>query len=772
MQKVLTLILVLGIGLSSINAQGKFEQLIEELPTPNVYRTGSGAPGPNYYQQKADYKINVRLNDENQTIQGFETITYHNNAPETLTYLWLQLDQNKRNKHSESALMQTSSLGKDVNIESLHKYHSKYEGGFKISFVRGSDGKPLNYVINGTMMRLDLPKPLKSGGKFSFDIKFDYNINNRMKVGGRSGMEYFEKDSNYLYTIAQFFPRMCVYNDVEGWQHKQFLGRGEFALVFGDYDVHITVPDDHIVGATGKLQNTMEMLTPKQRLRWSKAIKSYDKPVIIATQEEAIEAEKYKSSSYKTWNFKAYNVRDFAFATSRKFIWDAMAVKQGDRTVMAMSYYPKEGNPLWEQYSTKVVAHTIKTYSKYTFDYPYPAAISVHAKSIGMEYPMICFNFGRPEEDGTYRARTKWGMIGVIIHEVGHNFFPMIVNSDERKWAWMDEGLNTYVEYLTEAEFDRDYPLDRGPAASMVDYMSGAKNGVKMAPIMSDPEGIYQLGNNAYGKVAAGLNILRETILGRDLMDFAFKTYAQRWMFKHPTPADFFRTIEDASGQDLDWFWRGWFYTTDPCDISIDYVKWKKPNLQDLDMDKAAQRILDQQLPEDIGAVRNNQQMKIPVTAVEADSTLIDFYNTHDKYGISNQDRLDANAFLGMLEEDDEVVLDPRFNYYELRFSNLGGLVMPVILEMKFVDGSKQRLTIPVEVWQRNTDSFSKVFMTKKEVQSFHVDPNLETADINMYNNDWPRAIRQTRFNLFKESKEKEMNQMQRFAVPESIINK
>ena len=563
----------------------KFKQLHEELPTPNVYRTASGAPGHEYYQQTADYVIDVELDEIKNIIYGRETITYNNNSPDVLSYLWVQLDQNIRAKNSHGQLTSTNSIGNKMSFGNIKRMHDRmnFDGGFKLEKITDTNGKKLIYTVNETMMRIELPKALKKGQSFSFEIKYQYNINDRLKLGGRSGYEYFEKDKNSIYTIAQFFPRMAVYNEVEGWQNKQFIGNGEFTLPFGDYKVSITVPNDHIVAATGELKNYTSVLSKKQIQRLDRAKNNYSDPEIIVTQEEAESNEKTKSDSKKTWVFEAENVRDFGWASSRKFIWDAMAVDIAGKKVMAYSYYPKEGNPLWEQFSTRAVAHTLKTYSKYTIDYIYPQATSVHAKSIGMEYPMICFNFGRPEKDGTYSERTKYRMIGVIIHEVGHNFFPMIINSDERQWTWMDEGLNSFVEYLTEQEFERDYPSRRGPPQNIVEYMKGDKSGI--VPIMTNSESILQFGNNAYGKPATALNILRETIMGRELFDYAFKTYSERWAFKHPTPADFFRTMEDASAVDLDWFWRGWFYTNDCVDISLDQVNWFKINSANPDVE-------------------------------------------------------------------------------------------------------------------------------------------------------------------------------------------
>lgn len=760
MYKLLPALLAL-FAVVQIQAQEKFDQLVKELPGPNVYRTASGAPGPQYYQQQADYKMDVKLDDDRSILYGEETITYHNNSPETLTYLWLQLDQNRRQKHSLGDRMSTNAIKPKMEIGELAQYHKNFDGGFKIDYVKDASDKDLHYFINETMMRVDLTKPLASGQKVSFKIKWWFNINDRMKIGGRSGYEYFEKDSNKLYGLAQFFPRMAVYNDVEGWQHAQFYGRREFALAFGDYEVNITVPADHIVASTGELQNANQVLTEEQKARFAEAKKNFNDPVIIANQAEAIEREKIKLKEEKTWTFKAKNVRDFGFATSRKFIWDAMAVKMGDRTVMAMSYYPKEGNPLWEQYSTEVVAHTLKSYSKYTFDYPYPVAISVNCKNQGMEYPMICYNFGRPEEDGTYNERTKWGMIGVIIHEVGHNYFPMIVNSDERKWTWMDEGLNTYLEYLTEVSWDRDFPIDRGPAHMITDYMAG-NNGKGIAPIMTDALGIYQFGNNQYAKAATGLNILRETILGRELMDFAFKTYCERWMFKHPAPADFFRTIEDASGHDLDWFWKGWFYSTDPCDISLEYVKWYKPKSKNPVIDKVNDEREKSNKNNGIGDIRNNQEREVLQTYVESDSKLLDFYNTNNRFKVDTVDKIEENNFLAMVSEEELKYIDQQYNYYELTFENKGGLVMPIILQMQFEDGSHQTIKIPVHIWQKDPLKVKKVFVTDKEVKVFKVDPYLETADIDLYNNAWPRTMVPSRFDVYKNQTEKIENPMQR----------
>ncbi len=731
----------------------KFKQLGEELPTPNVYRTASGAPGHQYFQQQADYDMEIILDDETQRIYGKETITYTNNSPDELRYLWVQLDQNMRAKNSTTQEINTEGIFSQRGNTAQTAFNQlkknqfyDFDGGFKIDYVQSTGGTNLRYTVNNTMMRVDLPTPLRKGQKFSFNIKWWFNVNDRMDIGGRSGYEYFEEEDNYLYTIAQFFPRMAVYDDIVGWQNKQFLGQGEFTLPFGDYKVSITVPSDHVVASTGELTNESRVLTSSQRARLAKAKKSYQDPVIIVTQAEAEAAEIKKNSTTKTWIFEAENVRDFAFASSRKFIWDAMAVSINGKTTMAMSYYPKEGNPLWEQYSTRVVAHTLEVYSKFTIDYPYHKAISVHTKWIGMEYPMICFNGGRPESDGTYSEGTKYGMIGVIIHEVGHNFFPMIINSDERQWTWMDEGLNTFVQYLTEQEWDHDYPSRRGPAHKIVPYMSGPKD--RMVPIMTNSESILQFGNNAYSKPATALNILRETVMGRELFDYAFKEYSRRWAFKHPSPADFFRTMEDASAVDLDWFWRGWFYTTDHVDIAMTDVKWYQMSSKNPDVENPIKE--DQFLKADahVGKSRNS----VIRTVVDEVPASRDFYNAYNQFDVSDADREEYQQYRSRLSPDEAAMLDAGYHFYGISFENKGGLLMPLVLRFTLEDGTQEIKRVPVEVWVKHEESFTKWFNFSQPVVQITLDPFLEMADTDRRNNYWPAQVEPSKFDVYSKN--------------------
>ena len=679
-------------------------------------------------------------------IYGDETITYTNNSPQKLDYLWVQLDQNVRKKDSPSLDRDSESVIPYYLPDSFDKEFLKdpFDGGFNVEYVHDINNKPLDYFINQTMMRVNLPKPLSTGEQFSFKIKWWYNINDHVKQDGRSGYETFPNDTNRAYIIAQFFPRMCVYNEVEGWQNQQFWGDGEFALPFGNYEVNITVPADHILEATGELQNRKEVYSKEMMKRFNKAKKSYDKPVIIVNQQEAIDAEKSFSNEKKTWKFIANNVRDFAFASSRKYILDMMAVKIGDDDVMAVSIYPREGNPLWEDYSTITVVEALKSFSKYTFDYPYHKAISVHAHQIGMEYPMICFNFGRPNIDGSYSDDEKFGMIGVIIHEIGHNFFPMIVNSDERQWAWMDEGLTTFVQYLAEQEFGEKYPeiiapldnfpSDRGPAQLITDYMSVDQN--FLAPIMSNPENVYYLGPNAYGKPAAALNILRETIMGKELFDYAFKTYSQRWMFKHPTPEDFFRTMEDASAVDLDWFWRGWFYSTDYVDIGL-----KEVNQYFVSPDPGEEML---KIMEDQGVPRNRLRPLIFFEKYENDKN-----NLKDKSALENS-KLLVNYLNENYGQDEIGAMNVPKYFYEVVFDKPGGLVMPIIIDIKYEDGETVRKRYPAQVWRKNDKEVKKIITSDKKITEIVLDPDKETADIDERNNSWPKKEDQTDFDKFK----------------------
>jgi hypothetical protein len=730
------------------NHGNKFEQLGQMLADPNMYRSASGAPGPKYWQQKADYDISAKLDDDKQRLDGVETITYYNNSPDPLTYLWLQLDENEHKKDAESAKFNESKMQDKMSLRQLQGImgHNLDLGNHIVS-AKDASGNPLKYTINETMMRIELPQTLMPGQKFVFKIAWWYNISDRLTIGGRGGYEYFPEDKNYLYTMAQWFPRMAVYSDFQGWQNKQFTGRGEFALTFGDYKVALNVPADHVIDATGQCSNYSQVLTAAQYKRWQQAQNSYKEPIEVVNLSEAKNAMKGHVTARKTWNWHAENVRDFAWVSSRRVVWDAMATQiDGGRKVMAMSVYGPEAYPLYRKYSTKVVAHTIKTYSKHTIPYPYPCATSVEASN-GMEYPMICFNYGRAESDGTYSEATKNGMIGVIIHEVGHNFFPMIVNSDERQWTWMDEGLNTFCQFLTEQAWDPTFPSNRGPASKIVDYMKLPKN--ELEPIMTNSENIQRFGPNAYAKPATALNILRETVMGRDLFDYAFKTYAKRWAFRHPTPTDFFRTMEDASAVDLDWYWRGWFYGTDAVDISIDSVKFYRLNTKNPQVEGKVDRAQFERNLENISTTRNKGNgLK---TAVEADTALQDFYSKWDRFAATPATEQSYKAMYNALSPEEKKLYDNQNYFYEINFSNKGGLPMPLFIEWNYADGTKELEKISAYIWRHNEFNVTKVFAKTKEVKSIKLDPYRETADINESNNSWPQQYTPTRFELFKQ---------------------
>jgi len=746
------------------NHGNKFEQLGTILPTPNEQRTASGAPGVKYWQQRADYNIKCELDEKALLLKGSETITYYNNSPDVLTYIWVQLDENQHSNLRNANYQTSTKMPAEVSntqVDQMRFSANPKDNGYGFSILRITDatGKKLAYTINKTMMRIEVPA-LRSGQQFIFNIDWNYKIADRITMGGRGGYEFFPQDGNYLFTMTQWYPRVCVYSDFQGWQNHQFTGRGEFALTFGNFKVQMTVPADHMVGSTGECLNYSAVLTPTQFARYNKAKANTTAPVEIVTLEEAKKAEQSKSVAKKTWVYQASNVRDFAWTSSRKFVWDAMAQPINGKNVLCMSFYGKEAYPLYSKFSTRAVAHTIKTYSDFTIPYPYPVAQSVEAAN-GMEYPMICFNYGRTDADGTYSESTKNGMLGVIIHEVGHNFFPMIVNSDERQWTWMDEGLNSFVEYLTEELWDNKFPSKKGPAHTIVPYMKLPKD--QLEPIMSNSENIVNFGPNAYSKPATALNILRETIMGRELFDYAFKEYSRRWAFKHPTPADLFRTMEDASGEDLDWFWRGWFYGTDPCDIALDSVRVAKAAYSGT-ADRRNQVNTDNQPPrvdppavnafEDISKIRNREDKNIKFYT-DKDLAARDFYWKYSRGLVEIDTTLlpkhTQSARLPMEEftEEEKTKYAHKF-FYELNFSNKGGLVMPIIVEFTFKDGSKAIDRIPAQIWRLNEKQASKFYVHDQEVASIKLDPLRETADIDESNNTWGGGEATSKFQLFK----------------------
>ena len=744
-----------------------FKQLHELLPSPNSNRLASGAPGPNYWQQRADYHIKVILDDKNQRLIGSETINYQNNSPHTLNYLWVQLDQNRFDPNSEELLIQEAPGldGMSFNRLKSQLYRQSFKGGHQIKKVTDSKGEKIKFSIIGTMMRIDLKKSLTPKSNYVFNIDWEYNIIDADLNRARGGYEYFKEDQNYIYEIAQWFPRMAAYTDYTGWQNKQFLGSGEFTLEFGNYKVEITAPEDHIVAATGELQNTNSVMSDTQLDRWNKAKKNGDITFIVTPEEaKKNQSKKTKPTKNKTWIFKADNVRDFAWASSRKFIWDAKYhefVK--GKKAWAMSFYPIEAEPLWSKYSTESVAHTLDVFSKFTFDYPYPVAISVNGPVFGMEYPMICFNGPRPEKDGTYSESTKNALIGVVIHEVGHNWFPMIVNSDERQWTWMDEGINTFLQFLAQAEWQQKWSSGRGKPKSITGYMSSSKQ----RPIMTNSESIHQFGSNAYSKPAAALNVLRETVMGREVFDYAFKEYSKRWMFKRPEPADFFRTMEDASGKDLDWFWRGWFYTTYNVDVGIKSLRLYEIDTKNPDIEKPIQKTKRDELnAKDLIDIRNKPLPK----AVDKNKKLLDFYNKYDPLDVTDADRREYNKWIKDLDSEELKLLSLRKKFYVIELENIGGLVSPVIMEIDYKNAKSETIRIPAEIWRKNNDNVRKMIISDKEIVQIEVDPLLETADTDRYNNFWPPKTIESRFQLQKRKKSK--NPMQKAKEEKQRVEK
>lgn len=723
MLKTFTTVLFLFLTTTAALAQSTdnlFQPFISEWPSPNECRLGSGAPGPGYWQQQADYKIKVTLDPEARTITGSETVTYTNHSPHTLDYLWLQLDQNIRKHQSVGRqLNPVFPMTEQADLANAGTRNQPFEGGYTLQKVADAGGKALDHYVGETNLRINLQEALKPGASFSFQVEWSYPINDAT-LEGRSGFEYFLEDGNNVFEIAQFYPRMCAYDDQTGWQNRPFYGAAEFALDFGDYEVEITAPSNQVVAATGTLLNAGEVLEKEQMKRWEKMMKTEGEVQFIITKEEAEKNEKSKAKGMKTWKFKAENVRDFAFAASKKFVWDAGRVEVGGKMVTAQSLYPKEGMPLWDAYATHVVMHTLKTYSKYSLDYPYPQATAIHGAVWGMEYPMICFCGGRPSRTGFYSRTTKYRMIGVIIHEVGHNFFPMIVNSDERRWAWMDEGLNSFLEYLTEREFEPDFPHRRGPADdfSLTMFLSDHD------PIMTNPESIRNNGAISYNKVATGLVMLRELILGPEAFDYAFRSYSNRWKFKRPHPADFFRSMEDASGQDLDWFWRGWFYGEELVDFEISEVKhYFFPRTEDFQ--KAS------------NTYPSHEVERTDNFYIEGKPSLKDKYTGNVKAWDRTQSA-NEKAIAGMVADHKEREGN-LFHIYSITIENKGGCVMPIVMETVDGEGNRENHRLPAQIWFKGAKDFTYEFRSEKEIVAFNLDGLRLLPDPDRSNNLYPQ---------------------------------
>ncbi|MDF2176683.1 M1 family metallopeptidase [Aliiglaciecola sp. CAU 1673] len=759
--------------------EDKFRQLDEVLPTANIYRNAAGEPGHQYWQQQVDYKIQARLDEDKRRLSAVQQIRYFNNSPDTLRYLWLQLEQNELKADSMSELSNAfAGIGRrgpatqagdgetpaKLSLDELRRqqFLADNQMGFDIAEVKDAKGRKLKVTIVGTNMRVDLLEPLKSGQQLDFTLSYAFNLPEENAVSARGGYEHFPKDAreggNDIFQLAQWFPRLHAYTDYEAWTNKEFLGRGEFTLEFGNYEVEIDVPADHIVAATGTLQNADAVLSSEQRKRLKQA-ETAKRPVFVVTEEEALENEKEGTNKRKVWKFKADKVRDFAWASSRKFMWDARGYAQGGDEmplVMAMSFYPKEGGDLWKKYSTESVIHTMQVYSRFSFDYPYPVAQSVNGPVGGMEYPMITFNGPRTElqDDGTrtYSQAEKRYLIGVVIHEIGHIYFPMVVNSDERQWTWMDEGLNSFLDGVAGREWDPEIPWGVEPR-DITDYMKSTNQ----VPVMTQSDSILQFGPNAYTKPAAALNILRETIMGRELFDFAFKEYARRWKYKRPTPADFFRTMEEASGVDLDWFWRGWFYSTDHVDISIDKIYKLRIDTEDPDIDFERRRLEEKNKPLSLTVERN--RVEGIELWVDKNQDLDDFYDKNDRFTVTNKERNQYRKFLKDLEDWEREAFERAVkedkNYYVMEFSNLGGLVMPIILQLDYTDGSSEMMRIPAEIWRRSPKAVKKLIVTDKdkELKQVTVDPRWETADVDVENNHYPRQIIPSRVEAYKAKK-------------------
>ena len=780
MTRRIVLILIAALSLNALSyaevgsGARAFNQLGEVLPTATTYRTASGAPGKDYWQQQADYDIKASLNETQRSIDATAKIRYQNNSPDTLRYLWLQLDQNRFRDDSLDRRSRTSDKDR-VSYQTLRDHQSMIDNDYGYQALQFSDasGNPIKATVVDTLVRLDLQRPLEPGASVTLGVTWQFSIIEDAAIGGRSGYELFPENNTQLFFLAQWFPRLAAYSDYEGWHNKAFLGRGEFTLEFGNYNVELTVPDNHIVSATGELTNSNDVLSKNQLARLNAV--AADKLSFIVTPEEAKQNETTDATGTKTWRFIAENVRDFAWASSSKFIWDAMIHEQPGAEydkVLAMSFYPNEAEPVWSKYSTHAVAHTLDVYSRLSFDYPYPVAQSVNTWDRGgMEYPMITFNGYRPDppklekdkpattkanEQRAYSRDIKYSLIGVIIHEIGHIYFPMVVNSDERQWTWMDEGLNTFLEYVAELEWEEKYPAFGGET-NILDYIPSYMASSNQVPIMTQSDSILQFGPNAYVKPAAALTVLRETVMGRDLFDFAFREYSQRWKFKRPTPADFFRTMEDASGVDLDWFWRAWFFGTEHVDIAITDIRAYRLKSSNPDIDYPLDREENNRNKPAPVSIERNQAQGIETREARYEE-LKDLYSENDRYTVSNEDRNEAEKAFNKLEPWErrvfERAIDDNELFYFLDFSNKGGVPSPVLMTINYENGATRELELPAEIWRRNAEKVTFSLIEKDPIAFIEIDRHHQTADSDFRNNRFPPSIYQSRLEAYKSKRD------------------
>lgn len=747
-------------------------------PPGNDYRTAGGAPGQRYWQQAVDYDIAVRLDERTKSLIGREQVVYRNNSPDALAYLWFALDQNAFQRHSMAEASRTVA-GTSINALDvrLATRSSRWRGGFTIQQVIDDAGRALEFSVVDGLMRVELPRAVSArGGQVRLSVHWTLPLVPTASTFDRSGYECFEvehAEASCIFQAGQWFPRLAAYSDYAGWHLQPFLGLGEFTLEFGNYRVAITVPADHIVSSTGELDNAAEILSSAQRDRLRRA-RTSDEPMYVVTPEEAQLAEQRRRSGEKTWIFKADNVRDVAWASSRSFIWDAMGVAQASSqrpVVMAMSFFPRQARPLWDAYSTRAIAHTLLTFSEFTFPYPYPVAQSVNGPvggnaPSGMEYPMIGFNGARPERDPktgqlSYGKLAKQGLIGTVIHETGHNYFPMIVNSDERQWAWMDEGLNSFLEYQALRRWDPSIDIALGEPRDIVEYMQSPDQ----VPVMTRADALVQFGRNAYAKPATALVILRETVLGREAFDRAFREYAQRWRFKRPTPHDFFRSIEQSSGRDLSWFWEDWFFSTRHVDIALDdIVCWR---IDSGDPDTEAQWLREQRARQPVSMTTPEASQ----TVETRDPATRDFYSQRDEFAVTSKARRDAETARSQLTAEDAATLATADRFYRFTFRNVGGVIMPVLLRLEFSDGTIESVHIPAEVWRRDRQRITWQYLSNKSLVRAAIDPRWETADADRRNNVYARDIETRTFTLRQPpSPDNSMRDEGLIVTPDSLV--
>lgn len=714
------LMLPLAIAVSAVaHAEATpFSPLGSLVDPPSATRGADGRPTSTYWQQHIAYDIDATLDVERRVINAQAELRYTNNAPQALDAIWFEISPEATTKDAIAHRSATINVD-SASVRDLRGLREQEErgGGLVVSSVADSEDRPLAFEARGTQLRVALPRPLASGQTVRIKLAWRVALVDLDRKGGRTGYMLLSS-GDPIFHIAQWYPQPVAFTDYGGWRNVPFVDHGEFAPELGDYNVSLTLPAGQLVAATGVLTNEADVLTGVERTRLARLRQG--KVTEIVTAAEA--ATKRRSSETRTWRFAARNVRDFALAASLRYRWDATLA--GTSAVRAMTFYPSEASALWRPLALPAIGHALDVYGRMTFDYPYPVVQAAFGPNDGMEHTMLAFSRYPPDgPNGTYSRERKRDFLWVLTHEVGHNWFPLIVNSDERAWTWMDEGLTSYLETLATLEWSGDYTTRPNLPA----MLGAEREATGRQPPMTPANAVVDLFPTQYHRPAAALQVLRELVLGRETFDRAFRAYARAWMFKRPTPGDFFRTINQESGADLDWFWRAWFFSTDHVDLSLERVAALRLVAVPADAIPAP---ADATPPANLTVLRNAAEGRRLM--VEQVPRLADAY-----------DRIPERTLAGATPSAHAVVdvqrtldaLGQGGVFYELDIRNRGGVVSPVPIRIDYRDGTSERYVVPVELWFGDTKRAQHILWRAKSIRSVTLDPDAATGDVDRGNN-------------------------------------